>query len=137
MWLPLAPFERDGVRAALKRGGLPFEDVDAPGRWFWRFEENDVPVGFGGIEVHGDTGFLRLVTLPVVRHQGLGGAMAAALEGEAVALGCSTLYVLPCADAPFFAAHGFAPCPSDAVPVAVATHAAAQPSATVMMKRLD
>lgn len=32
---------------------LPIEDIEAPGRLFWRFETVDnVSVGFGGLEVY-------------------------------------------------------------------------------------
>ncbi|RAI41425.1 GNAT family N-acetyltransferase [Rhodoplanes roseus] len=135
LWLPLAPFERDGLRRALERAGLPHADVDAPGRWFWRFEENDVPVGFGGIEVHDEDGLLRIVTLPMLRHRGLGGAIADALEGETVALGCRVLWVAAGGEEPFFAERGYAPCPRDTVPAAVA--GSIPPGAdAVMMKRV-
>lgn len=120
LWLPLAPFEREGLRRALERAGLPHDDIEAPGRWFWRFEENDVPVGFGGIEVHGDDGLLRIVTLPMLRHRGLGGAIATALEGETVALGCRTLYAAAGGEAAFFAEQGYVPCRPDGVPAAIA-----------------
>jgi GNAT superfamily N-acetyltransferase len=84
--LPLAPWERGGLTAALLRTGLPTDDVDAPDVLFWRFERNDMPVGFGGLEVHDDQALLRsLVTLPPVRHRGIGTAMVEVLETEAVA----------------------------------------------------
>lgn len=135
LWLPLAPFERDAVKTALKGAGLPHDDVDAPGRWFWRFEENDVPIGFGGIEVHGDDGVLRIVTLPMLRHRGLGGAIADALEGETVALGCRALWVAAGGEASFFAERGYVPCRPDAVPAEIA--GSLPPGAdTVMVKRL-
>jgi GNAT superfamily N-acetyltransferase len=50
---PLAQFERDGLKAALKKAGLPTDDVDEPGALFWRFETHDgVPIGFGGLEIY-------------------------------------------------------------------------------------
>ena len=139
--LPLATWERDGLKAALKKAGLPYGDIEAPGRYFWRFEEDDVPVGFGGIEVHGEIAVLRsLVILPPVRRHGLGSAITAVLEGEAVALGGRTLYLLTTDEAPFFAHQGFQPCSLDTVPPAVAACeelAASHPGAvTVMMKPL-
>jgi hypothetical protein len=46
--VPLALFERDGLKAALKKAGLPSDDV-----LFSRFETQDaVPVGFGGLEIY-------------------------------------------------------------------------------------
>lgn len=135
LWLPLAPFERDALKTALKGAGLPHVDVEAPGRYFWRFEENDVPVGFGGIEVHGDDGLLRVVTLPMLRHRGLGGAIAEALEGETVALGCRALWVAAGGEAAFFSERGYVPVLPAAVPAAIA---ASLPSGadTPMMKRV-
>ncbi len=139
--LPLAIWERDGLKAALKKAGLPYADVEAPGRYFWRFEEDDVPVGFGGVEIHGDVALLRsLVILPPMRHHGVGTAITSALEGEAVALGARALYLLTTGEAPFFAHQGFAPCSLDALPPEVTgcnEFAAAAPgSIIVMTKRL-
>jgi GNAT superfamily N-acetyltransferase len=54
--VPLARFERDGLKAALKKAGLPTENVDEPDILFWRFESREgVPVGFGGLEIHDRT----------------------------------------------------------------------------------
>jgi GNAT superfamily N-acetyltransferase len=51
--VPLAAFERDGLKATLKKAGLFSEDVDRPDLLFWRFETQDaVPVGFGGLEIY-------------------------------------------------------------------------------------
>src|SRR5258706_9318570 len=50
---PLAAWEREGIKAALIRAGLPADDVDDPYVLTWRFETyEDVPVGFGGLEIH-------------------------------------------------------------------------------------
>ena len=44
----------------------------------------DIPVGFGGLEIHGSDALLRsLVTLPPLRQLGMGAAMVAVLETEA------------------------------------------------------
>ena len=52
---PLATWERDGVKAALKKAGLPTEDFESPSLHFWRFEMEDLtPVAFGGLEIHGE-----------------------------------------------------------------------------------
>ena len=71
--LPLAVWERDGLAAALAKAGLPTEDIQASGPLFWRFENDDVPVGFGGLEIFEDQALLRsVVTLPPVRNRGIG-----------------------------------------------------------------
>jgi N-acetylglutamate synthase-like GNAT family acetyltransferase len=106
---PLAVWERDGVVAALRKVGLPADDVEATDRLFWRFETADlVPVGFGGLELHGADALLRsLVTLPPLRRQGMGAAMVAILEVEARARGCRTVWLLTTTGAEFFAELGY------------------------------
>ena len=52
--VPLATFERDGLKAALRKAGLPCEDVEQSGPLFWRFDtDDDIPAGFAGLELHG------------------------------------------------------------------------------------
>lgn len=117
--IPIAEWERDGLIAALSRAGLPVEDVRLPGPLFWRFENNDVPVGFGGLEVHGDHALLRsIVTLPPVRKRGIGRAIVAALELEARIRACRTAWLLaPAAD--FFLRLGYRECERGDVPKAI------------------
>jgi amino-acid N-acetyltransferase len=119
--LPLATWERGGLKAALARAGLPADDVEHDGPLFWRFERDDVPVGFAGIEVHGTDAVLRsLITMPPVRHQGVGGAMIDKMEVEARARGASAIYLLTRDFVPFFARLGYAPCGRDRLPPAIA-----------------
>jgi GNAT superfamily N-acetyltransferase len=50
---PLAAFERDGLKSALRNCGLPTDELDQAGHLFWRFETpSDIPVGFGGLEIY-------------------------------------------------------------------------------------
>jgi N-acetylglutamate synthase-like GNAT family acetyltransferase len=116
--VPLATWERDGLKAALVKAGLAAHDIGEAGILFWRFETfEDIPVGFGGIEVHGSDALLRsLVTLPPLRQIGMGAAMIAALEIEARALKCQSVYVLTSALRDFFSRLGYSPCAPDAVP---------------------
>ena len=88
--LPLAAWERDGLKAALVKAGLPADHVGDPRLLFWRFETHeDVPVGFGGLELHGtDARLHSVVTLPPLRELGMGAAIVAALEDEARAHRC-------------------------------------------------
>ncbi len=137
---PLATWERDGLKAALKKMGLPATDIEAPDRLFWRFEKNDVPVGFGGLEIHGDLALLRsVVTLPPLRKRGLGRAITAMLEVEARGRGCRAVYLLTIGEGRFFARLGYEPCNRDDVPAAIgATEqftSLCPASATVMVKR--
>ncbi len=139
--LPLATWERGGLKAALAGAGLPVDDVETDGPLFWRFERDDVPVGFAGLEVHGRDALLRsLVTLPPVRRRGVGGAMVAKMETEARARGAGAIYLVTGDGAAFFAKLGYAPCGRDRVPAALAATALltrlCPASATVMVKRL-
>jgi N-acetylglutamate synthase-like GNAT family acetyltransferase len=139
---PLAAFEREGLAAALRNCGLPTDDLNQAGHLFWRFETpSDIPVGFGGLELHSRDGLLRsIVILPPLRRQGFGSAIVAALELEARALGCRTVYLLTTAP-PFFARSGYLVCEPDDVPQAVRASVQmandARANAGVMVKRLD
>jgi N-acetylglutamate synthase-like GNAT family acetyltransferase len=140
---PLQGWERDGLKASLARAGLPADDVDDPDLLFWRFESDDVPVGFAGIEIFGQDALLRsLVTLPPVRLRGIGAAMVAKMETEARARGARAIYLVADDNAPFFAKLGYAPCGRDGVPPAIAASAqfvrlcSASVSATAMAKQV-
>jgi N-acetylglutamate synthase-like GNAT family acetyltransferase len=139
---PLAVWERDGLKAALIRTGLPAADVGEAGLLFWRFETlNDVPVGFGGLEIHGSDALLRsLVILPPLRDIGLGRAIVEVLETEAAARQCQTVYLLTTAQAEFFSRLGYAPCARGEVPEAIRASrefASLCPAdAAVMVKRM-
>ena len=139
--LPLATWERDGLKAALAKVGLPVDDVDEPDRLFWRFERDDIPVGFGGLEVHGKDALLRsVVTLPPVRRTGIARAIVAALETEATIAGCRAIWLLTTTSADVFARLGYGGCDRAEVPEpirATRQFAALCPaSATAMVKRL-
>ena len=136
---PLATWERGGLKATLARAGLPAGDLDDDGPLFWRFERDDVPVGFAGIEVHGTDALLRsLVTLPPLRLQGVGGAMVDKMETEARARGARAIYLLTGDEAAFFEKLGYAPCARERVPAAIAGTAqfARLAAATVMTKEM-
>ena len=119
--IPLAPWERDGVKAALVRAKLPADDVGEARVLVWRFETVEgTPVGFGGLEIFGRDALLRsLVTLPPVRQVGMGAAMVAILETEARALKCRTVYLLTASGTDFFARLGYPACARNDVPHAM------------------
>jgi GNAT superfamily N-acetyltransferase len=138
---PLAVGERGPMAAALAKSQLPFDDIDAPGRLFWRFDTvDDVPVGFGGIEICGDAALLRsIVTLPPLRTRGIGSAIVQALEAEASLHGCRACYLLTMSEAGFFEKLGYARCDPAEVPDAVRETRlfATRPAAVnVLVKRL-
>jgi amino-acid N-acetyltransferase len=121
--MPLAPWERDGLRTALVKAGLPADDVDDPHHMFWRFETStDVPVGFGGLELHPPDALLRsVVTLPPLRMAGMGTGIVEVLETEARAHRCRSIYLVTRAEAEFFGHLGYQRCMPKDVPEAIRT----------------
>ena len=119
---PLLAGERGGLAAALERSGLPVDEVDAPGRHFWRFATPDeLPVGFGGIEVHGKDALLRsIVTLPPLRGRGFAKAMITALETEAAVAGCRAVWLITQSKS-MFEQLGYYACDMADVPEAINT----------------
>jgi amino-acid N-acetyltransferase len=138
----LALGERAGLAAALRRAELPAADVDEPGHLFWRFETRDgLPVGFGGLEIHGRTALLRsMMTLPPVRGQGIGRAMVAALEREAAEHKCRAVWLLTTGPTDFFERLGYMVRKRADVPAAIRRTAQfstlCPASAVVMAKRI-
>lgn len=138
----LATWERDGLKAALAGAGLPVDDIAEPDRLFWRFETlNDVPVGFGGLEVHGKHALMHsVVTLPPLRKRGIGRAIVAALESEAELRGCQEIFVLTTGPTDFFGRLGYASCDRAQMPEEICQTqefaALAAASASPMVKRL-
>src|SRR5262245_64079672 len=137
--LPLAGWERDGLKAALTKSGLPAADVGEANRLFWRFETTqDIPVGFGGLEVHGSDALLRSVlVLPPLRRSGYGSAVVAALEQEAQSRGCRSVYLLTPIAQPFCAKLGYHPCERASVPQPIRSTGefAAHPTTTPVMSK--
>src|SRR3989442_11526434 len=127
--------------AALVKPGMPADDVGDARLLFWRFETTDMPVGCGGLEIHGSDALLRsLVTLPPLRQVGMGAAMVTVLETEARALKCRVIYLLTASDTRLFGRLGYAACARSDVPEAVRASrqfaALCPPSATAMVKRI-
>lgn len=118
---PLATWEREGLKAALAKVGLPTEGIESPDRLFWRFETDELmPAGFGGLEIHGEHGLLRsVVTLPPVRGKGIGAQIVAMLEVEARGLGCRVLWLITLSGAEYFGSFGYIPCDRGKAPDAI------------------
>jgi N-acetylglutamate synthase-like GNAT family acetyltransferase len=138
--LPLAVWERDGLAAALAKAGLPAGDLESPGLQFWRFENDDVPVGFGGLEIIGDQALLRsVVTLPPVRNRGIGTAIVKLLEAEARIRGCRAVWLVTDQAADFFRQRGYRACERSEAPQSIREAApfAHPETAAAMMKQLD
>jgi len=135
---PLAVWERDGLAAALAKAGLATDDLRDPGQLFWRFQTDDNPVGFGGLEVYGDVALLHSVlTLPPLRRRGIGGAIVKALELE-IPPHCRAVYLMTERPA-FFEALSYAGVAPSKAPRAIRASrrfAARPPDAALMMKRI-
>lgn len=140
---PLAVWERDGLAAALTKAKLPSDDIRAEGPSFWRFvTEDHVPVGFGGIEIHGGDALLRsIVILPPLRRRGVGRTIVGLLETEAALRGASVVWLLTTETAAFFEQLGYAACEHVQAPQAIRATVEfawlAPVSATLMRKSLD
>lgn len=119
--IPLAAWERDALAVALSKAGLPTDDVRDKGPMFWRYHTaDDIPAGFGGMEVYGDLALLRsIVVLPVVRQHGFGDAIVAALENEARTRGCSAVWLLTTTARRYFERLGYAVRAADTIPAAI------------------
>ena len=129
------------MAAALAGAHLPHDDIDAPGRQFWRFDTvDDVPVGFGGIEICGDAALLRsIVTMPPIRAHGIGSAIVRALEAEAALHACRDCYLLTVSEDGFFEKLGYVRCEPEAVPAPIRDTVlfATRPASVIaMVKRL-
>lgn len=139
--VPLAPFERGGLQAALRRAGLPCDNVERFGPLTWRFDtDEDIPAGFGGLEIRGPDALLHsVVTLPPLRGEGFGRAIVAAIEQEAQLFACDAMYLLT-TEPSFFARLGYTVCSRSAVPeeVLASSHFESQVSqaAEIMVKPL-
>lgn len=136
--LPLAVWEREGLVAALAKAGLSTEDINTESALFWRFEQDDGPVGFGGLEIFGDHALLRsVITLPPVRHRGIGTSIVALMETEARIRGCRTVWLATDDAMDFFARLGYHACPHSEAPKPIRDAAAFQDDDAAMMKRMD
>jgi N-acetylglutamate synthase-like GNAT family acetyltransferase len=115
---PLKSWERGALSAALSKVGLANDDVEEPHHLFWRFEtDEEMPVGFGGLEPYGDDALLRsVVTLPPLRNKGIGTAIVASLETEAGLRGSRAIWIVSRAAGPFFERRGYAKCLPSVVP---------------------
>ena len=140
--LPLAVWEREGLVAALRKAGLPADDVTSEGPLFWRFStQDDVPAGFGGLEIHGADALMRSVlTLPPMRGRGIGAAIVAGLEIEARVAKCRAVWLLTTSAVEWFEAQGYAIAGRERAPASIRSGAQfstlCPASATLMMKHL-
>ena len=131
----------DSLRAALAGAGLPVDDLTDAGRSFYRFSRGGQTVGFGGLELYGETALLRsIVVLSHQRGFGFGHAITLSLLDQAHKKGAAAVYVLTETAAPFFQSLGFLPIARDEAPSAILTTRQAASlcpaSATLMIRSL-
>ena len=108
----------------LAEAGLPASDIAAPGRHFYRFDDEDGLIGYGGVEGAGADRLLRsFIVVEARRGAGLGSAMLSALERAAANDGATCLYLLTTTAEPFFGRFGYAPIARASAPAEIADSA--------------
>src|SRR3546814_14440573 len=105
----------------LAEAELPASDIAAPGCHFYRFDDEDGLIGYGGVAGAGADRLLRsFIVVEARRGAGLGSAMLSALERAAADDGATRLYLLPTTAESFFGRFGYAPLPRAPAPAAYA-----------------
>jgi len=97
------------LAATLAGAGLPIDDLDLPGRRFFRFREDSRLIGFIGWEA-GDDGIALLRSLVVasaLRRKGMGKAMTNWALTRLAELGVGDVYLLTTSAVSFAARLGF------------------------------
>jgi N-acetylglutamate synthase-like GNAT family acetyltransferase len=137
---PLKPWERDALTSAVARAGLPTADIRAVEHLFWRFEgEDEIPVGFGGLEIHGEHALLRsVVTLPPLRRRGIAVTIVSQIESEATLRHCRSIWLLTLTADRLFERLGYVRCDGSEVPEeirATAEFSALKPAGAHVMRK--
>lgn len=118
---PARPHDLRGALDLLGRSELTHQDVSAGwGHYFVVREDDGRVVGVAGLELHGDFGLLRSVTVdPDYRGQGLAKALVEAVLARAQRVGLRTVYLLTTTARDYFSRHGFSECPRDQAPAGI------------------
>lgn len=96
------------LKTALDAARLPTDDLQEPGRSFFRIKRGEATVGFGGYELHAEDALLRsLVIAPDLRGRGAGRYAAKLILKRASEDGARSAYLLTESAAPFFEKVGF------------------------------
>lgn len=121
---PMPDARDDVLRLALEASGLPTDDLNEPGRRFFKLSDVDGPIGFVGIEGAGPDRLLRsFVALPSRKRLGNGGRLLAHAEAVACRDGVERLHLLTTV-ADFFRSRGY--CDADRVAAPESIRATAQ-----------
>lgn len=113
---------QDGVmRLMLEVAQLPTDDLDQPGRSFFRMADRTGVIGYVGLEGTGPDRLLRsLVVLPSRRAQGHGAALVARLEELARHDEARRLHLLTRSSRSFFRRLGYADADRTTAPAVIA-----------------
>lgn len=130
------------LKSALEAANLPIDDLDEPGRSFFRIKRGEGTVGFGGYELHEEDALLRSVVIPPgLRGRGEGRHATELILKRAFEEGARSAYLLTASAAPFFEKIGFARIDRSVAPASIReTRQAASlcpASAAMMAKRLS
>jgi len=110
----------DALRAALIAAELPVDDIEEPGRLFFRLDDGAASAAWAGLELRGSDALVRSVVIGAQeRGTGRGTRLVRELIDEASRLGISRLWLLTTGAAPFFARLGFGEVSRDVVPDAI------------------
>lgn len=113
--------ELTGLVRLLDAASLPSADLTEPDRMFFRFDADDVGLGYGGLEGQDSDRLLRsVVVVSGRRGAGIGRAMVGALEQKARELGVQRLHLLTTTAAPFFRAMGYVAADRPSAPSTIA-----------------
>jgi N-acetylglutamate synthase-like GNAT family acetyltransferase len=119
---PARPHDLPEALALLRRVDLSEKDVaERWGHYFVVHEDDGRVVGVAGLEIHGDDGLLRSIAVDDdYRRQNLGASLVEAAFDRAAKLGLDTVYLLTTDARDYFARLGFADCPREEAPRAIA-----------------
>ena len=117
----LAHHDLPKLAHTLALASLPADDLDLPGRQFFRFTSaSGDTIGYGGFELYGSDVLIRsIVVFPEHRESGLGRALVAQLMEQARAAGARDAYLLTTTARPFFEAIGFSAIERTIAPAAI------------------
>jgi amino-acid N-acetyltransferase len=115
----------DELAAALRRAGLPTDDLGRPGQIFWRFADGaGRTLGYAGLEGEGPDRLLRSVVIDTsARGRGHGRALVDTISKEAAKRGTARLWLLTLDAAGFFEKAGFARVTRGQAPASIAATA--------------
>jgi amino-acid N-acetyltransferase len=138
---PARPHDLPGALDLLGRSELTDKHVaDHWGHYFVVREDDARVVAVAGLEVHGEDGLLRSVTVdPAYRRQGLAASLVEAAMARAKRLKLRTVYLLTTSARDYFTCRGFAECPREDAPPAIRESwefRAGCPSTAALMKRV-